>query len=222
MRAMLKCTSNGSSQPKRHRKQRENHTSQTYVLYKIHVPRMRKHSAAYADRKKNIISALASIDQDPSYPDKHKRSTDLLGEQSRPRSDYKVHKLVQVHAARAYTHHKCIKLTFTLVTFSFLTVIYLIRHVLCMAKTTTHLIRERRRGRSAHRPTFTNNELRHPLYKAPLINDTFEMLRVSFHLFVHAKSIDLGQAMRCTGCSSPHLSQKCIGSVQIYFNTIIS
>ena len=120
--------------------------------------------------EKNIISALASIDQDPSYPDKHKISTDLLCEQSRPRSDYAVHKLVQVHAARTYTHHKCIKLTFTPVTFSFLTVIYLIRHVLCMAKTTTHLIRERRRGRSAHSPIFTNNELRHPLYKVPLKN----------------------------------------------------
>ena len=118
--------------------------------------------------EKNIISALASIDQDPSYPDKHKISTDLLCEQSRPRSDYAVHKLVKVHAARTYTHHKCIKLTFTPVTFPFLTVINLIRHVLCMAKTTTHFIRERRRSRSAHSPIFTNNELRHPLYKVPL------------------------------------------------------
>lgn len=104
----------------------------------------------------------------PSYPGKHQESADLLCEQSRPRSDYAVHKLVQVHAARTHTLHKCIKFTFTLVTFSFLTVIYLKRHVLCMAKTTTCLIRERRGGRSAHRTISTNNKLRHPLYKAPL------------------------------------------------------
>lgn len=91
-----------------------------------------------------------------------------------------------------------------------------------MAKTTTHHIRERRGGRSAHRPIFTNNKLRHPLYKAPLTNDTIEIPRVSFPSFVRAKSIDLGQAVRCTGCSSPRFSQKCIESVQIYFDTIIS